>query len=95
MSKHEADGGWVGPVYSTVDPAAALMLQELLQERGVPAMMQTRAWGNLAAAEIRMLQPTVYQVLISSTKLEAHGGLVEEALAEVRRELGEGSEAFS
>jgi hypothetical protein len=94
MSPHHSDEGWVGPLYSSIDPAAAAMLQELLEERGVPATTQMRAWGNLPAPLIGRLQPTVYQVLISSTELEAHRGLVDEALAEVRRELGEDSEAF-
>jgi hypothetical protein len=92
VGKHKTDEGWVGPLYNTTDPVAASQLQTLLEDRGIPAMMQTRAWGNLPAASIRMLQPTVYQVLISSADLETHRAEVEAAVAQVREELGQGSE---
>jgi hypothetical protein len=83
VGKHQADEGWVGPLYSTTDPSCAARLQ---------ALLQTRQWSNLDAQPVGGFQPTVYQVLVSSAAVEAHRAAVAAALEEVRRELGEGSE---
>ena len=91
-SRPSTDPDWVAPIYRTTDPVGATLLQEFLEDRSVPALLETRAWGNLPVAAVGLLQPTLYQVLLSAGDLEAHRGSVEEALAEVRKELGTGSE---
>jgi hypothetical protein len=93
VSKHKTDEGWVGPPYSTTDPACAARLQMLLEDRGVPALMQMRQWNTILPWQIGgFFRPTVYQVLVAPEDLEAHRSEVGAALAEVRRELGEGNE---
>ena len=93
MSKDEQDEGWVGPLYSSSDPSCATRLQVLLEDRGIPAMVQTRQWGTMPAVGLLVEAiPIVYQVLVSSADVQAHRAEVREALEEVRRELGVGSE---
>ncbi|HEY3397297.1 MAG TPA: hypothetical protein VGM19_06495 [Armatimonadota bacterium] len=94
MSKRQEDQGWVGPFYTTTDPVAASRLQGLLEDRGVPAILQTRHRGNTGTVYLDLGRPMMYQVLISSKDGDAHQEQVAAALAEVRQELGQENEVW-